>query len=182
MLDRLLTAAIAVIPALLTLIIEQVFSARREKRAARERLLYNFLPKRLEFYHKLRAFIAEDLARCKAADLSTADDIQREAFRLNEQVVALTRDALYVASSPVTQALVRLSAALVALQYASIQAPHDQFDGEFHRAVAAAEHALNVTLRAELYADEMDRLFDGPPRRKRHVMSVFGHKNRRDLH
>ena len=185
--NQILTALVAVVPALLVLLTEQVFNLLRDKRASHERLMYYFLPKRLDFYHELLCFASENLSRCKSAQFKSAPEVQREALDLNEKVIKLHAGAVCFASMNVASALVIFSAGLLSLQEECDHAPVDKLVEEFRGLVSAIEKRLNMAFREELHADEMDRIFNGlrykSRRRKRKVRrSVFGRKFRRNLH
>lgn len=183
--SQIFTVLSAVVPALLVLLTEQVFNLIRDKRASRERLMYYFLPKRLEFYRGLLTFIAENLSRRKSAQFLSASDVQSEALDLNEEVIKLHTAAVCCASMSVASTPVLLSSGLLALQEECDHAPVDELVEEFRGLLSAAEQRLNVTLRKELHADDMDRIFNGarcPRRRRRKIRSVLRNNLRRKQH
>lgn len=137
--SQIFTVLSAVVPALLVLLTEQVFNLIRDKRASRERLMYYFLPKRLEFYRGLLTFIAENLSRRKSAQFLSASDVQSEALDLNEEVIKLHTAAVCCASMSVASTPVLLSSGLLALQEECDHAPVDELVEEFRGLLSAAK-------------------------------------------
>ena len=86
MTDKIVTAAIAVVPSLIVVLIEHCFSMQREKRAAKERLLYNFLPQRLEFYGKVNKFAAEQILNGVFSEDSRLCEIKEEAEKIAKEI------------------------------------------------------------------------------------------------
>ena len=158
MTDKIVTAAIAVVPSLIVVLIEHCFSMQREKRAAKERLLYNFLPQRLEFYGKVNKFAAEQILNGVFSEDSRLCEIKEEAEKIAKEINELSLGAVQFGSMDTANELVNLSCIILYIQTLEIESESLENKAVKELCVSVKSHLqeLQMLARKENHSEEIE--------------------------